>query len=257
MVNISLILELTKRDFTERFAGSILGSIWALIWPLVSLFIYIIIFGKMMGPKLPGKSEFYAYGLYLTVGLVPWTAFASSISRSSSVFLDKRYLISKIKLSLPSLLIYIILSETITFVITMILFFIFLFFSGYKFHLAALLLIPFIYYLQQLFAFGFGLLAATLTVFIKDLREVTGILLQLWFWFTPIVYIEDILPEILKKIMIYNPAYIVIKSYRDIFVFNSDPPYTTLIVLTLITHVLILVAYSIFRALEKDVRDFL
>jgi lipopolysaccharide transport system permease protein len=256
MLNISLVIELTKRDFSERFAGSILGSIWALIWPLVNLFVYIIIFGKLMGGRLPGKSEFYSYSLYLTVGLLPWTAFSNSISRSTSVFLDKKHLISKIRLSLPSLLIYIILSETITFVISMLLFFIFLFFSGYAFH-TGIMLVPFIYYLQQLFAFGFGLLAATMTVFIRDLREVVGIFLQLWFWFTPIVYVSDILPDTIKKIIVYNPAYIIIDAYRCIFVYNEAPAFVSLIVLTVITHIIILIAYMAFRSLEKDVRDFL
>ena len=256
MVSISLILELTKRDFSDRFAGSILGSIWAFIWPLVSLFIYIVIFGKIMGAKLPGSSEFYAYSIYLTVGLLPWTAFANTVSRSTGVFLDKNNLISKIKVSLPSLLIYIVLSETVTFVITMTVFFAFLLLSGYEFHIN-LILIPFLYYLQQLFAFGIGLLAATLTVFIRDLKEVIGILLQLWFWFTPIVYIQDILPEVLKKAMLFNPAYIIISSYQKIFVFNEHPPYIALIILTVVTHLIIWGAYYIFRLLEKDVRDFL
>jgi lipopolysaccharide transport system permease protein len=256
MVSISLILELTKRDFSDRFAGSGLGSVWAFIWPLVSLFIYIIIFGKVMGAKLPGSSEFYAYSIYLTVGLLPWTAFASTVSRSTAVFLDKNNLISKIQVSLPSLLIHIVLSETVTFVITMTVFFVFLFLSGYQFHIN-LILIFFLYYLQQLFAFGIGLLAATLTVFIRDLKEVIGILLQLWFWFTPIVYIQDILPELLKKAMFFNPAYIIISSYQKIFVFNDSPPYAALIILTVVTHFIIWGAYFIFRALEKDVRDFL
>jgi lipopolysaccharide transport system permease protein len=256
MVSISLILELTKRDFSDRFAGSILGSIWAFIWPIVSLFIYIVIFGKLMGGKLPGTSEIYAYSVYLTVGLLPWTAFSNSIYRSTSVFLDTKHLISKIKLSLPSLLIYIILSESITYVIAMALFFIFLFLNGHQFS-PSLIMLPYLFYLQQLFAFGFGLLAATLTVFIRDLKEAIGIMLQLWFWFTPIVYVQDILPEFLKKVMIYNPAHIIISSYRSIFVFNDSPPYGALIILTIITHSIILIAYLLFRSLEKDVRDFI
>ena len=256
MVSISLILELTKRDFSDRFSGSILGSLWAFIWPIVSLFIYIVIFGKLMGGKLPGTSDIYAYSVYLTVGLLPWTAFSNSIYRSTSVFLDTKHLISKITLSLPSLLIYIILSETITYVISMGLFFIFLFISGHKFS-SSLILLPYLFYLQQLFAFGVGLLAATLTVFIRDIKEAIGIMLQLWFWFTPIVYIQDILPEFLKKVMIFNPAHIIISSYRSIFVFNDSPPYGALIILTIITHSIILIAYLLFRSLEKDVRDFL
>ena len=256
MLSASLIWELTKRDFSERFAGSVLGSLWALIWPLVNLAIYIIIFAKLMGARLPGKSEVYSYAIYVTVGLVPWAALASSISRSSSVFLDKKHLVSRIRISLPSLLVYINLSETITFLFSMSFFFVFLFFTDYKFPFN-IILVPFIYFLQQLFAFGLGLLAATLTVFVRDIKEVIGVILQFWFWFTPIIYVRDILPDAVKKIMVFNPAYIIIESYQRIFVFGDDPSYQSLIVLTLLTHVMILISYLVFRALEKDLRDFL
>jgi lipopolysaccharide transport system permease protein len=256
MFNSSLVWELTRRDFSERFAGSILGSLWALILPLVSLMIYIIIFGKLMGGRLPGSSNIYAYSIYVTVGLVPWTAFASSISRCSSVFLDKKHLLSKINLSFPSLLLYINLSEAITFSFSMAFFFIFLLLTGYDFTIN-IILVPYIFYLQQLLTFGIGLLAATLTVFIRDVKEIITVILQFWFWFTPIVYVRDILPDLVKKVMIYNPAYIIIESYHRIFVFNDEPSYTSLIILTLITHIIVLVSYSVFRSLERDVRDFL
>ncbi|MFP4573187.1 MAG: hypothetical protein ACLFNW_09470, partial [Desulfobacterales bacterium] len=56
-LSANFILELTRRDYIERYAGSMLGWAWALIWPLVPLFIYIVIFGKFMGGSLPGESS--------------------------------------------------------------------------------------------------------------------------------------------------------------------------------------------------------
>jgi len=256
MLSVSFIIELTKRDFVERFAGSVLGAVWAFIWPLVTLFIYIIIFGKLMGGRLPGSADIYSYSIYLSVGLIPWTNFANSISRSTTVFLDKKHIISKVKISLPSLLVFINLSEAVTFVITSCFLVLFLVISDYTFT-SRILLVPFIYYLQQLLAFGLGLLFATLTVFIRDLKEMVGITLQLWFWFTPIIYVVGILPEFVKKIMVYNPVYIIIESYQRIFVFNDYPDFRSLIILSIISHLVLLVAYVVFRALEKDVRDFL
>ena len=255
-LSASLVWDLTRRDFSERFAGSILGSVWAIIWPLVNLFIYIAIFGKLMGGRLPGSSDIYSYSIYLSVGLIPWASFAATISRSSTVFLDKKNIITKISISLPSLLLFINLSETITFVISSLFLFSFLFFTGYEFH-SHLLLLPFIYYLQQLLAFGLGLLSATLTVFLRDLKEVVGIILQLWFWFTPIVYVTDILPDFVKGILVFNPAFILIECYHRIFVFNDYPAMQSMIFLTAIAHFILFVSYALFRALERDVRDFL
>jgi lipopolysaccharide transport system permease protein len=187
---------------------------------------------------------------------VPWTAFQNTLARSTSVFLDKKPIISKVSTSLPALLIYISLSETITFIITMSIFLLFLLLTGYSFQ-TNLLLVPFIYFLQQLFAFGVGLLAATLNVFVRDFKQIIGIVLQLWFWFTPIVYVRDILPEAIRSLIRFNPAYVIIESYQRIFVFNEEPAYMALIIMTVVTHLIIFGSYVVFRAIERDVRDFL
>jgi len=252
----SFIIELTKRDFSERFAGSVLGSLWAIIWPLVSLFIYLVIFGRLMGARLPGASDMHAYGIYLAAGLIPWTSFANTISRSASVFLDKKHIITKVNLSLPSLLLHINLSEAITFLLSMALLFLFLLTRDYSFH-TGFLLLPFIYYLQQLLAFSLGLFAAVLTVFVRDVREITGVILQLWFWFTPIVYVLDILPAAVQRLILLNPAYILAEAYQRIFVFSDFPAFRPLLILTLITHIFLFFSYVLFRSLEKDIRDFL
>jgi lipopolysaccharide transport system permease protein len=138
----------------------------------------------------------------------------------------------------------------------MFIFFVFIIFKGYSFN-SHFFLLPFIYYLQQILAFGIGLSAAVLTVFIRDIREITGVILQLWFWFTPIIYIIDILPDFVKNIMAYNPVYPIILSYQSIIIFNDYPPFKPLLILTVVTHVIIFLAYVMFRHLEKDVRDFL
>lgn len=251
-----LILELTKRDFTERFAGSTLGGLWAFIWPLVNLAVYLIIFSKIMGARLPGQSNVYAYGIYLTAGLLPWMAFAGTFGRSASVFIDKKQIICKLRVSLPSLLLYVSLAETVTFCIGMGFFSLFLFLSDWSFS-KHVVLVPFVYIVQQVLAFGLGLLCASLVVFVRDFREVVGVVLQLWFWFTPIVYVKDVVPPWLQDLMVLNPASIFVDAYQKIFVYGTAPNFPPLIFLTLAAHGLTAAAYVVFRVLEKDIRDFL
>lgn len=73
----SLLLELARRDFSERYAGSVSGLLWALLLPLVMIFIYTVIFSRVMGAKLPGIGSTYSYGIYLIAGVVPWTTLIS------------------------------------------------------------------------------------------------------------------------------------------------------------------------------------
>lgn len=252
----SFILELARRDYIERYAGSVLGWVWALIWPLVPLFIYIVIFGKFMGGRLPMKGGVYSYSIYVSCGLIPWFTFSNTIARGCNIFLEKKDVISKVNVSLPALLLFVHLSEIITFFITMGFFTLFLIISSYDFT-RFLLFLPVIFYLQQILAFALGLLAATLNVFIRDLKEIVGIILQMWFWFTPLVYVTDILPEFVKNILIFNPAFIISQAYHNIFVYNKYPNFLGLIIITIIAHVLLAAAFAVFRRLEKDVRDFL
>ncbi len=255
-MNFRLVIEFTKREFTERYAGSVLGVLWTFVWPLVNIFIYFVIFSKVMGARLPGSSSTFSYGIYLIAGIVPWTAFSNTVSRSATVFLEKKGIISGIKISLAYLPFYIVLSETVIFLITFFVYVMLLVFKGHPIH-GQFVLIPFLYLVQQIFAYGLGLFIGVFNVFIRDLKEVTNILLQIWFWFTPIVYVVDILPDFTKKWFQYNPAYLFIKAYQDILVFGVSPNYHSLITITIIGHGFLALSYVCYKKLEKDIRDFI
>jgi lipopolysaccharide transport system permease protein len=255
-LNLQLIFEFVKRDFVEKFAGSVLGVFWSFIWPLVNIAIYTIIFSKFMGARLKGVESGFGYSVYLISAMLPWIAFSSTLSRSSTVFLDRKGVISKINIALPTMPLYIMISESVTFLISMAIFYFFLMIIGQKFSVYHLML-PFIFILQQLLAYALGLILAVLTVFIRDIKELVGVVLQVWFWFTPIVYVKDILPEWVKKIMVFNPAFTFTDSFQNIILLNTLPAVSHLLVMTAITFVLLACSYFIFTRLESDVKDFL
>ena len=254
---ISFLAELTKRDLSERFAGSILGTTWAFIWPAVQLFIYIVIFGRIIGSKLPGTNQIYSYGIYVAAGLIPWTSFCNVVSRSTGIFIEKKHIISKIKVSLHSFPIFIVLSEVVIFIFSLIILIAVAFLTGLKISLSEILLIPFLYYIQQIFAFSIGLFFATFTVFLRDIKEVVDIMLQLWFWFTPIVYIETILPGWVKRFIHLNPMYIFISAYHKIFILPGGIDFFLLFVMNSIAHFCLFLSVFFLRKVEKDIRDFL
>ena len=87
-LNKKLILELVKRDFEEKFAGSILGRLWSFISPLVYILIYILIFSNIMSARLSGAGSEFSYSIYLISAILPWTAFSVTISRCTTVLMD-------------------------------------------------------------------------------------------------------------------------------------------------------------------------
>ena len=256
MKNIRIIIELTKRDIEEQFAGSVLGSLWAVLWPFIDLLIYIIIFGQMMGGRLPGNSSMTSYGVYVAVGLIPWKCFSTCVLRSTSIFVDKKHIVTKVRFSLLSLLFYVNLSEIVKFFISCALLAIFFVATDYSVNVKWILF-PVIFYLQQIFAFSLGVIAAVFTVFFRDMREIVGIMIQFWFWFTPIVYIVEILPETILKIIVWNPAYTFVDSYHNLFVFNQYPDWNFLVPLALLVHGFLIFSIWILKVFEKEIRDFL
>lgn len=255
-MDLRLILEFAKRDFTEQYAGSVMGMAWAFVLPLVQVFIYIVIFAEIMGAKLPGISNTYGYGIYLVCGILVWTTFSNIISRMTTIFIEKKHLITKVNIALPTFGFFLLISETVKFIVIFLIFIIFLVFSGHPINYN-LLYLPFIFVIQQIFAYSLGFLFAILTVFIKDIQELVKVLLQFWFWFTPIVYTISILPVKVQELLDYNPIYIIIKQYHEVIVYSNVPNFKEMIIMTLMSHLLFYISFVLFKKLEKDIRDFI
>lgn len=258
-MNLSLILNFTKQDLIDRYSGSMLGGAWSLIMPLITILIFVLIFSNIMGAKLEAfGAEFsnYGYSIYLVSGVLAWNAFAGALGRITNVFKDKAGYIGKVKLPLALLPSHILLSESIIFIISMLFFMIFLIILGFPISRHWLLL-PFLYLLQMLFAYSLGFIFATLSVFINDIREMVNVLLQLWFWFTPVIYIITILPEKLQFLFQFNPMFPLINAYRDIIVYHRMPEFSSMGILFISSIILFFISQYLFKKLEADVRDFI
>ena len=258
-MNISLLLTFTRQDLVDRYSSSLLGGVWTLINPLVQILIYTLIFSKIMGARLSDLGvEFseYGYSIYLVPAVLAWSAFGNTVTRVTTIYLDKAGLIGKVSLSLRALPLYILLSETIVFLISMSLFAGFLLIIGFPITWAWLWLIP-VYLVQQLMAYSLGFGAAVLGVFIRDIVELMRITVQLWFWLTPIVYVLTILPEETQALLSWNPMTHFVTAFRDVILYAQQPDLMVLAKLLCLGLVLLGMALFGFKRLEKDMRDFI
>jgi len=255
----SLIMYLVKQDLIDSYSGSILGGLWSFIIPLVNITVFIVIFSKIMGAKLNVLGvdfQEYSYSIYLVSGVLAWNYFSNTLVRITNIFNEKAGLITKVNTNLLVLPLYIIISESVIFFISMSFFLLFLLIIGFPVTKYWMVLII-IYFLQSIFAYGLGLFLATLSVFIKDISEFTRVIVQLWFWFTPLVYVMDILPEKYKIIFELNPMYHIVNAYRDVIVRSQLPDMYSLSLFFIFSMFLFLCAVYFFRKLEKDIRDFI
>lgn len=253
----ALLWSFARQELIDRYAGSALGFAWAFLQPLVTLFIFVVIFGQVMAARLPGLSDTHGYSIYLVSGMLPWLAFANTLSRTSSVFVDKKGILSKVGLSLPMLPVFIVLAESLTFLIGFSLFMVFLIVVGFPVK-PTILILPWVFLVQQMFALGLGLILAVLNVFLRDVREFVGILVQIWFWLTPIVWTPQIVSAELFSFLGYiNPMVAITSAYHAMFIPGMTPDYTMLTMTALLASGLLGLGYVFIKRMEKDVRDFL
>jgi lipopolysaccharide transport system permease protein len=175
-----------------------------------------------------------AYGIYLCAGLLPWIAFQDLIARTTTVFLDNANLVRKV--AFPKIVLYgfVAVSGSVNAGLAIGVFALVLLVSGHLFHATFLLWIPFVV-LQLTFGLGIGIIASVIHVFLRDTAQLVSVLLQVWFWTTPIVYIDTILPEWLQRIERLNPLFLFCATHRMLVLDGQLPTLRRTLTLVLVT----------------------
>jgi lipopolysaccharide transport system permease protein len=246
----------TRQDLVDRYAGSALGAIWTLIFPLVNICVFIFVFSAIMRARLPGEYGAFAYSTYLIAGLTGWMAFANTVSRATQSFVDKATIIARVPMALPELPLHVVISEAVIYAVSLVIFGVFLAVIGYEFT-PLLWLIPLVFSLQQTAAYALGFILGVLNVFLRDVQQAVAVILQLWFWFTPIVYVDTIIPDSLRWALLLNPIYPIIDAYHEIVVYQRLPEPGPIIGFGAGTLCLLVLGRWLFARVERDMRDCL
>ena len=250
----SYILGSVKREFQLKYRNSMLGALWMILNPLAMITVYTLIFSQIMQARLPGVSSVFAYSIYLCAGILTWGLFAEIITRSQNVFLEHANLIKKVSFPRMTLPLIIVLNALLNFFIIFGLFTFFLVitdtFPGWSY----LVVFP-VLMIQILFAVGLGITIGVLNVFFRDVGQLFGILMQFWFWLTPIVYPAGIVPDSIAVIFDYNPMYPFISAYQTILVKGDLPPWQGLFLMILLSSALCVFALRLFRKRAGEMVD--
>jgi lipopolysaccharide transport system permease protein len=252
--NLKLIFELSKRDFKIRYLGSLLGIYWNVLHPVVLIAIYTLIFSKVMGARLGHSSDNWSYSLYLCAALLPWNAFSETFNRSVVVLVDNAGFLKKMVFPTYILFLSTLLTSLINFAITLTVYLVVLLSLG-RLHLEFL---P----VYLVFALGFNFLGmflgmgiGCLNVFLRDFQQLTAIIFQLWFWFTPIVYLTDHLPGIAQKLLWFNPAFGFVEALHESLYFGRMPSIKVVGVSLLSLILAAAIGVFVYKKAEPLVRD--
>jgi lipopolysaccharide transport system permease protein len=242
----SFIFGSVKREFQSKYRNSLLGAAWTLINPLAMIIVYTMIFSQIMHSKLPGIDGSFAYSIYLCAGILTWGLFAEIVSRAQNTFLEHANLLKKLSFPRLCLPVIVVTNAMINFFIVFGLFSIFLVISGNFPGLVYLALFP-VLAILIVFAIGLGISLGVLNVFFRDVGQLFGIVIQFWFWLTPIVYPISILPESMRSLMSYNPMANLINAFQDILVTGQWPIWQSLLPVTIIAIALCALGMRLFR----------
>lgn len=248
------IVGAVKRDFQSRYRTSMLGALWLIMQPLAMITVYTLIFSEVMKSKLPGISGEYSYSIYICSGLLLWGLFLEISGKGTSLFIDNANLLKKVSFPRITLPVILMLTALINFLIIFILFLIFLVIIN-AFSITQLLFLIPVVFTTLLLASGLAMVLAVLNVFFRDVGQLISIVLQFWFWFTPIVYPLEIIPDWARKFVEMNPMAITVNSMHEIFVKNQTPEWLPLLYVSLLGGVLLILGLYLFRRHSGDMVD--
>ena len=241
------IYSCVKREFQLRYTGSMLGVLWAVFQPLAMILVYTLVFSEIMRSKLQGMEMMqFAYSIYLCAGVLTWGLFAETLNGCVNVFLANGNLMKKVAFPRICLPMIAMLSALSNFVVGFVLFLIFLILVGYFPWTVGILFLP-VLAIQILFSVTLGIGLGVLNVFFRDVGQMLNVVLQFWFWFTPVVYPVGIIPEKLRDFFVFNPMYHIISAYQSIFVYHQCPKFLGLGIMLLLSIVIGIWALRIYR----------
>lgn len=248
------ILGSVKREFQLKYRNSLLGAAWTVLNPLSMIVVYTVIFAQVMKARLPGVDSTFTYSVYLCAGVLTWGLFTDITGRAQNIFLEHANLLKKLSFPRLCLPVIVTLSAWVNFLIIFGLFTLFLVVSDNFPGWAYFALIPLLA-IQTAFAIGLGITLGVLNVFFRDIGQLFGVVLQFWFWLTPIVYSASILPEGLRPFMEFNPMTNLMASFQNVLVKGEWPHWHTLWLVITLSVVFCLLGLRLFRRHAGEMVD--
>lgn len=250
------ILAGALRDLKERYAGSGMGILWHVVTPLAQIVVYFVVFSRFMGARGGNPYSGEAYAVFLCAGILPWFVFSECVGRGTTALLSNEAYLKK--LAVPE---GVFVAQTIaTSGLTLALYGVALVGIALLTGLpprAAWILIPAVLLLLLGLGFGLALILATVTVFFRDVTQIVSIVLQFWFWLTPIVYHETSLGPWLTEVMLWNPPTAYILAVRRLLIEGTVPTAGDWAWMAGLALLFSALGASILQRLASDLRDAL
>ena len=244
-----LTTQIISRDFKRKYKRSVLGVVWSLLYPILMMAVMAVVFSYMFKGGLNNAN----YLVYLMTGIIMWNYFSEATRDAMTSVVDNATLINKVYIPKYVFPLAKCLFVGINFLLTLIPWFglILLTQFGVGTYPASInwyyLLIPIIFVFFFMFTVGVGLILSCVSVFLRDVFYIYGIILTIWNYYTPVFYNITILPPKLQALFKFNPLYQYLTSVRSIVLYGTCPSLATFGILAIIGIGTLLVGAIIFK----------
>lgn len=244
-----------RRDLKSRYTGSFGGALWGVLQPLMTVAVFYIIFAVVLKVRVPELARDSGYFFYLLAGLLPWMGMSEGLSRAVGSLVAQEQFIQKLVFPVEIIPATVIVSSLITQLVGMGVLLLLLGVAG-LIHPAGLIFLPLVLLMQLVLCLGLGLLAAILTVHVKDLAQLAPVTLQIFLYLTPILYPKSMVPAAYHPLYLLNPFAGFIETYQALLL---GLPVGLGSILSMIAWTLVagVGGALLFRALKPTLGDYL
>ena len=204
-----LLMSLAGRDVRLRYKQTALGAAWVLLQPLLAAGIFTFVFGKVARMSSDGVPYF----LFAYAGLLAWTAFSNTLTKSSACLIGNSQLVSKVYFPRIILPLSNVPSALIDFAIALAMMAVMMavkrIVPG-----PAILLLPIWLALVLMLSAGLGLVASALTVTYRDVQYIMPVIVQMLLYASPVAYSVTAVPARLRPWYDLNPLSGLLEAFR-------------------------------------------
>jgi len=240
-----LIWALSLKELKVRYKRSVLGFMWALLNPALMMVVLTLVFSTIMRFAVPH------YTIFLLSVLLPWTFFSQSLSYSVDSIVGSGELIKKV--AVPKLVFPVaaIVSNIINLLLSLIPLAIIVPLVGHPFYWTWLYLpIPMLALI--IFTMGMAFFFAAANVYYRDVAHIVQVVLSAWFYFTPIIYALDFIPQKYQWLFKLNPIIYVINGFRLAVYYGMLPKWPSILASFVCAFVALLIGFAVFRKYQDN-----
>jgi ABC-type polysaccharide/polyol phosphate export permease len=244
-----LVAILVERDLKVRYKRSALGMGWTLLNPLLQMVVYTLVFSTIMRVGVP------QFPVFLLSGLLPWTLVSVSIVGAAHSLLNNQGLIRKVAVPQMVYPLAVVASKVVDLALSLVPFTVLAIALGRPPGASWIALAPALV-LAALFASGLALLFSSLTVFYRDMRHLIDIVIQVWFYLTPVLYPLTFLEKLpyrwLRTALLANPATPLVRLFQEALYEGRMPSARLLGAATLSTAFVLALGLFVFLRREHE-----